>query len=100
MLTALSVFRMKRELNSSDDAVHFTAWDYLLSPLVSVISFFMYLCVSECVREREGREKDRERGERVIPVAAFKFSISIDDHFINSSLIIDSDSIIIKSYKV
>lgn len=43
------LFWIKRECNSCDDVVHSTRLDYPLSPLHSIISFFMYLRACVCV---------------------------------------------------
>lgn len=48
------LFWMKREFNSCDDVVHSTRLDYPLSPLHSIISFFMYFHVCLCVRDLGG----------------------------------------------
>lgn len=43
------LFWTRREFNSCEDVVHSTRLDYPLSPLPSIISFFMYLHVCLCV---------------------------------------------------
>ena len=42
------LFWMKREFNSCDYVVHSTRLDYPLSPLHSIISFFLCTCVCVC----------------------------------------------------